>query len=241
MDTNRIFRFTVAGWALLTAYAIQLWVLGFDLPLLYRPPAGAQSFLGAIGSVIVGAAASPFLGFLVSSVAEPILRWCRGGDAQFDVAGPIAVQELVADIRVLLPEWESELASIGDKLGCLDWSKRRQAREQCDELMRYVNVAYHTHAPAALIEYTTRRWTLYWMYANSLCAFVLASAAAALTAWPFWTRTIDLRRVLLEIGLALFIVFAAVPRLGTLSADVSATVKIWLRHESKRVGPIPAS
>ena len=234
MDTNRLIRLTVAGWGLVLSWIFHLWILGAYVPI--------QTVLsGAVAPLVVGLMVGPFLGFLISSVAAFVVRLYLGGSIQFDIPSEKrfrfveALQRLMPEVRIELMDslnkWPPNLGDNSESR----WRRfksRRQDRSYSDDFEPYFNLLYHTRAPATLIEYTTRRWTIYWMSLNSASAMLIGAVVALLTAGDFWNRRLALCHVLLEV-LIVIVVVAVSSRLRHLPREIGDVAQLWLYSEAQ--------
>ena len=75
MDTKRLQRLTVAGWALLVSFLMQSWILGAPFPSLDKLLVASQT----LAVILVAVATGPLLGLLVYLVTEVIIRLRRRG------------------------------------------------------------------------------------------------------------------------------------------------------------------
>jgi hypothetical protein len=233
VDANRLIRLTVAGWALILSWPLQMWVLGADLAWLGKLLTSLQTLPQATAIVLVGLAASPFLGLFVSSFAGFVIRKYRGGSAQFDVPSDAdqlrrflaALSRLLTSVqtRKELKEIEEAFRAKSSPTPMTD----RQVKSHTDKFERYFNLLCHTQAPQTLIDYTTRRWTTYWMYANSICAILIATGLSLITAGPFWRRDQALTPAAIELLVILFVVFG-LRELETMRQQILEMAWQWL-------------
>jgi hypothetical protein len=165
MDSERIVRLTVAGWALLLSWYGQKWILG-------EPswPSFDDSNR-ALATIVAAFAASPILGFMISAVAHFGLWILRGNDPQFDVPlEPNARAIFVKGLTSIFPYDAGRIKEIANKewVGVpTNWPQRWKRRRKDEKLRPYVDFGYHAKVPEQVLAYTTRRWTLYWMYLNT--------------------------------------------------------------------------
>jgi hypothetical protein len=240
LDANRIARFTVAGWAFILSWTLHLWMLGTDFSAVTGGLSSVGSLPTAIAGVLVGLAASPILGFIISSFAYAITRLLRGGDAEFDVPRPREdFTRFLDSLTALLPTDESKSslsAIIPPETVAKSWWHRRKFQKGIDALLPYFNLLFHTRAPSILIEYTTRRWTIYWIYANSICALVIGIFFALLTSGNFFARSPvsfwDVR-YLIEAALACFIILGFA-RMHQIRKQIYDIAWLWLYAEARR-------
>ena len=217
MDNNRLTRFTVAGWAFVLSCPLQAWIFGVDFNLVISSLPNTQSLAAAVAAVIVALTAGPILGFVMNTFAYGIICLYRGGDPEFDVPKPD--KDFSQFISVLqkqfpLPETKTDINKIVlsiQNTSSYNWWQfwiRRKHKKNIDNLIPYFNVQFHDKASSTLIEYATRRWTIYWMYANSICAIICGTILAFITSGNTLNREFVFdTKIYIEISLVTFIAF----------------------------------
>jgi len=195
MDANRITRFTVAGWAFLIAWFLQLWILGYNFTPILQSISNAQSLPAGVGAVLVGVAAGPILGFVFSTFSFAALRYIRGGEPEFDVPEGDEFNRYSKSLKALLP---TERRQLDELLRIVEtnnirgsWQQDRRRKKEVDALIPYFNLLFHSRAPSTLIDYASRRWTIYWMSVNSICSTILGILFALLTFISSWNCPIS--------------------------------------------------
>jgi hypothetical protein len=240
VDTNRLIRLSVAGWAVLISWPVQRWALGADFAFvatLLKQPVAA-----AIATTSVALLASPFLGLFVSLIADFALRQVKGGKVQFDAPKGEELQDFTRALVRLLPashrslellRTEISARTTGVPAGALGRIRhRRKLKKATDSLEPYFNLLFHGKATTSLIDYATRRWTAYWMYANSLCGVLLGTLLAACTSGAFIARPSRPSLWFLEITVGLLLIFGIRSRLVGLRTEIADVTRLWLRNHN---------
>lgn len=230
MDANRLIRFSVAGWAFALVWPLQAWILGADFTPITETFTRIQTLPQGIAVVLVGVAAGPILGFVVSTLAYIVTNRVH---PEFKVPeAPEEFQRFESSLEALIParEVRNSLQQIANSVKP---GAKHGIRQRNKEIEAYFNLLFHTRAPSTLIDYTARRWTMYWMYANSLCALTIATLFALFTSGKFWERGLVLDpRSLIEIILVLFVV-VALRRIKTVYKEIYDASWIWLYVEAR--------
>lgn len=232
MDADRIYRLSVAGWGLILFWAIHMWAFGEDPLALVS--SGAQS--AAIARVLVGLAGGPVIGFLVSALVDGVkeLRYpdVRIPDQRFDDFKKdlkhLSASKLRGEIEML--KKSSEIAD------------RKPRRENKRLLALHVNLVIHTRASESFLAFTTRRWTLFRMYANGIGAFILALVVALFTSELVCNLCRGVHyhieydeRILIEVLLGSFVVIGSI-RMRKLHKEINEIVCLWFRTEAEDHG-----
>lgn len=220
METDRLIRFTVAGWGLLLSWLFHLWILG--------SPNVEALIKGISGTLVVGLMSGPFLGFMISVIAEQILRCWRGGSTTLSIIEtPEELFRFVSDLKKLLPEMSSELDKIYGDMPCefrvttcstasWNWRKRRRFIKNAKRFEAYFNFLHHSKNPEPILKFNTRRWTIYWMSLNSLWAIFIGAVCAFITAGDFHGRHFFPNRFFMEVPI------------------IIAFVLLWWKHRDRR-------
>ena len=181
------------------------------------------SLSSGVAAILIAIAAGPVLGFVVSSFAFVIVDFFW---PEFDI--PKDDKELQRFERSLSDLLVSKTLVPPREAG----SFRR--RHRAVQLKSYFNLLFHSQAMPQLVEYTTRRWTVYWMYANSIAAFGLATVFAIFTSDQPLVRCIEFDiRFWVEIAFLLFVIFGIV-RLIRLRREIFDIAWIWLYAKARR-------
>lgn len=225
MDGNRVVRFSVAGWAFIIFIPLHYWIIVGNLTPISDLLTTGQGVPTAVAALIVGIATSPLLGFVISTFAY---RTITALSPEFIV--PTRNEDFdrfTLALRRLHPSREvaDTLERILQETPNDTWRNKRKLQRQ---LMPFFNMLVHTIAPTSFVDYSTRRWTLYWMYANSICAFVLAFLAAWIIASPPWFRPLVFDdRILVECLLLVF-VGLGIYRIQQLKHEIYEIAWLWL-------------
>jgi hypothetical protein len=222
MDTSRIFRLTVPGWAFILFTALQSWIFGKDVGSLFQGlPTGPAN-------IIVGLAAGPVVGLIISAFSTATLHFLH---PEIVVPRDSNAERFLTGLRALI-HWRSlpELDAIIRSGGAVGWRARRRRDIQVKPIL---NLIVHTRAPASFIEYTTRRWTMYWMYANTVAAFLVATLLSFMISGPYSNRSADwLLRIPVEVVLLLFTVIG-IWNIVSPQREIREIVMLWLYHEAR--------
>ncbi len=222
MDTSRIFRLTVPGWAFILFTALQSWILGKDVGAIIQGlPTGPAN-------IIVGLAAGPVVGFVISAFANAILNFFL---PEFVAPHDEGFQRFQEALRVLVP-WRSrpELDAILTTESTGNW---RAIRKRDRKLKPFFNLLVHTRAPLTFIEYSTRRWTMYWMYANTITAFLFSTVLSLKVSGAYCERSPDwFLRFPIEIALLLFMGIG-IWKIISLHREIRKIAWLWLYHEAR--------
>jgi hypothetical protein len=237
METDRLIRFTVAGWGLLASWIFHLWILG--------SPAVEDLIKGINGTLVAGFMSGPFLGFMISVIAEKILRWWRGGSITLSIIEtPEELFRFVSDLKKLLPEMSSELDKIYGDMPCEfrvttcgtpSWGccKRKRFIKSAKRFEAYFNFLHHSMNPQSILKFNTRRWTVYWMSLNSLWAIFIGAICAVLTAGKFHQRPPDYLHCIME-GLIIIGFWLLLRKNGDRRDEINKIARLWLYSEAER-------
>ena len=237
MDTNRLTRFTVAGWAFALSWPLQSWIFGIDFNLALSDFSNTQPLITAVAAILIALTAGPILGFIMNTFAYGIMCLYRGGDPEFNV--PDSEEAFKQYIRILqnlnpMQEIKNSIGNIAISIhktsGSKWWQLRRRRlhKKHIDKLIPYFNVQFHGLAPSTLIEHATRRWTIYWMYANSICAMISGTLFAFATSGDVLNREITFdHKFWIEIALGVFVSFG-IWSMVRIPKQIYALVFSWL-------------
>lgn len=238
MDPDRLIRLTAAGWAFILTWLLQLWILGFDFSELASKLSQMESFSNALLGFLIAVTAGPVLGFILSTFSYGILRVIRGGEPEFDLPSQEGFPPYATALRQLLPDTQIQevLSAIEEDTISNPPKSKRKKKENIDQLIRYFNLLFHTRAPSTLIQYCTRRWTIYWMVANSICALTIGIIFGVFTAGDFWNRhcvSIFNERYLVSLFMLLFVVMGLL-RINRIPKEIYSIAWLWLLTEANK-------
>lgn len=184
-----------------------------------------QTFPSAVATILVGIAAGPILGFILSSFAYVVLSKLY---PEFIIPDETELERYKTALKILIPESQADLDQIFRSNAAGFFQRQKRSRK----LLPYFNFLVHTRAPSLLIEYTARRWTIFWMSVNSICAFVVGSLFALSPPWDFLERNFAVGPFAIEIVLLSFVA-SGVWRIAKIRREIYQIAWLWLYNEAR--------
>jgi hypothetical protein len=228
MEANRLIRFTVAGWAVILFWPLQAWIIGYIPDSFEAIFKQLQSFPSAAATVLISLMASPVIGFVVSTFAYGVMTLIR---PEFVVPREPEFQRFLNALRRLSPTNESRRA-LDAVVNSRHWCRWYQVRRRNFQIMAHFNLNLHTLAEKPFIDYSTRRWTIYWMYANSICALFIGTILALLPSFDFSNRTFEIApRGVIELLLVFFVIIGCW-RIHKIHREIYEIAWLWLYSQA---------
>ena len=170
MDPERIIRIAIAGWVLVLSSVVHFWIFGGD-PAALVESIPSNQLVQAAAAVLVSIAAGPVLGLFVSGWTALCRSWQYHLPSKTDEAEQVfvALQRLLPN-RAIREELDNVRA---DFVATIASGKEPHLGDLKRNLEPFITFIFHRTADSSVVEFCTRRWTLFWMWANSIFALLI--------------------------------------------------------------------